>query len=151
MSDTLSLPASDVPSAAEITPGQELAAAPAADPVKLSERIPIVDVIRGFALLGILLMNIPGFGGPVGIAGNPTSFGHHTRLNLWTWVVIGVLFEGKMRGAFSMLFGAGTLLLTDRAEARGFGPRGGYILPRRNMWLVLFGVLDGYLLWFGDI
>ncbi len=151
MSDTLSLAASDLAAVPEITPGQELAGAPAAVPVKPSERIPIVDVIRGFALLGILLMNIPGFGGPLGITANPTSFGHHHRLNLWTWVVIGVLFEGKMRGAFSMLFGAGTLLLTDRAEARGLGARVGEIFARRNMWLILFGVLDGYLLWFGDI
>lgn len=61
------------------------------------------------------------------------------------------MFEGKMRGAFSMLFGAGALLLTDRAEARGLGSRVGEIFAQRNLWLLLFGVLDAYLLWFGDI
>ncbi|HEV2472306.1 MAG TPA: DUF418 domain-containing protein, partial [Chthonomonadales bacterium] len=61
-----------------------------------------------------------------------------------------VLFEGKMRAAFSMLFGAGVILLTERAERRGSSQLAD-IFSRRNMWLVLFGVLHFYFIWFGDI
>jgi len=151
MDEALPLSGSAVPQSPEITLGEEVAGSPVAAPVARTERIPILDVIRGFALLGILLMNIVVFSGPSDMGGNPTTVGHHDRLNIAAWVVCGILFEGKMRGAFSMLFGAGVILLTDRAEARGLGARVGDIFTRRNMWLVLFGVLDGYLLWFGDI
>ncbi len=61
-----------------------------------------------------------------------------------------MLFEGKMRAAFSMLFGAGVILLTERAERRG-ARNVADIFLRRNMWLVLFGVLHFYFIWMGDI
>jgi uncharacterized protein len=56
-----------------------------------------------------------------------------------------------MRALFSMLFGAGVILLTERALARGAGIRAADIYTRRNMWLVLIGMLHGYLIWSGDI
>ncbi len=55
-----------------------------------------------------------------------------------------------MRAAFSMLFGAGVILLTERAERRGSRDIADIFL-RRNMWLMLFGVLHFYLVWMGDI
>ena len=62
-----------------------------------------------------------------------------------------IFAEGKMRAMFSMLFGAGAVLLTDRAERRGGGDKVADIFLRRNMWLVLLGALHGYLIWYGDI
>jgi uncharacterized protein len=124
---------------------------PAESPTPREERIPVLDAIRGMALLGILLMNIPAFSGPDGLENNPTLVGHHDRLNIGFWFVRIVFFEGKMRAAFSMLFGAGVILLTERAEARGLGARVGDIFTRRNMCLVVFGMLHAYFLWFGDI
>jgi uncharacterized protein len=56
-----------------------------------------------------------------------------------------------MRALFSMLFGAGVILLTERGLARGAGVRVADIYTRRNMWLVLFGMLHAYLIWSGDI
>jgi uncharacterized protein len=122
-----------------------------AEPVTQGERISSVDVLRGFALLGILVMNIGDFALHEGFDFNPTSIGDIGKLNLLLWAGRFVLFEGKMRAIFSMLFGAGVILLTSRLEKRGDGAIAGDIFARRNMWLTLFGVLHAYFLWWGDI
>jgi uncharacterized protein len=119
-------------------------------PVSQRERIPTIDVVRGFALLGILLMNIASFAGPQELYTNPLINGSHRTWNLAAWSIRWILFEGKMRAAFSMLFGAGVILLTERAERRGSRNIADIFL-RRNMWLTLFGVLHFYLVWIGDI
>lgn len=117
------------------------------------ERIAVVDVLRGVAVLGILLMNIVSFGLAFH-GGAPTETainGGNTRANLTYWFVSQVLFEGKMRALFSMLFGASAALLIRRAEERGSGLRAADVFYRRTMWLILFGVLHAYFLWAGDI
>jgi uncharacterized protein len=121
-----------------------------AGPVRAEERIPALDVLRGFALLGILLLNILDFG-LHGAFDDPTVAGGATGVNLWTWIVMHVLAEGKMRCLFSMIFGAGIVLLTSRMEEKGTGARAADIFFRRNLWLVLLGVLHAYLLWHGEI
>jgi uncharacterized protein len=123
---------------------------PVARPVTQRERIPTIDVVRGVALMGILVMNISAFGGPLEMYINPLMVGNHRTYNLVAWVIRWVLFEGKMRAAFSMLFGAGVILLTERAERRG-SKNVADIFLRRNMWLVAFGVLHFYFVWMGDI
>ena len=128
----------------------EPAAEPVPLPVSQRERIPTIDVVRGVALMGILLMNIASFSGPLEMYINPLMVGHHRTSNLVAWTLRWVLFEGKMRAAFSMLFGAGVILLTERAERRG-AKNVADIFLRRNMWLVLFGVLHFYFVWAGDI
>jgi uncharacterized protein len=72
-------------------------------------------------------------------------------LNIGVWSVMWILADGKMRAIFSMLFGAGVILLTSRAEERGGGAGIADIYTRRNLWLLLFGMLHCYLLWLGDI
>jgi len=124
---------------------------PVAEPVTQRERISSVDTLRGFALLGILVMNVTTFATPGVFDFNPTAIGDIGRLNLIAWAVRFVLFDGKMRAVFSMLFGAGVILLTSRLEKRGEASRAADIFTRRNMWLTLFGVLHGYFLWVGDI
>src|SRR4029453_12938430 len=96
-----------------------------AQPVLGAERIAAIDVLRGVAVLGILLMNISGFALPFAASFDPTVGGGHTGSNLWVWAVGAVLFEGKMRAIFSMLFGAGMLVLTSRLEHRGPPPLAG--------------------------
>ena len=119
-----------------------------ARPVTVAERISSIDVLRGFALLGILLMNID-FALP---HWNPIAVGDSTALNVAAWTVNSVLFEGTMRAIFSMLFGAGVVLLTRRAEARGGQATIADIYYRRVLWLLLFGVIHAYvLLWHFDI
>ncbi len=122
----------------------------ATGPVRAEDRISSLDTVRGFALLGILLMNIVGFG-LYAAYDDPTNSGGATGINLWTWVILHILAEGKMRCLFSLVFGAGIILLTDRADRRTDGLSGADIYLRRNLWLAAAGILHAYLLWSGEI
>ena len=115
-----------------------------------SKRLESLDFIRGVALFGILIMNIVGMGlGPA--YDNPTIAGGSTGINLQTWLVVNVGFEGTQRALFSMLFGAGVILLTSRMESSG-KPDSADIFFRRNMLLIAFGLFNAWvLLWVGDI
>jgi len=126
-------------------------------PVKRAERISSLDVIRGFAMMGILVLNIDDFALPemyhdipLG-SPHPAFVGPHTHINLITLFVKWMLFEGKMRGIFELLFGAGVVLLTDRAEKRGNRAGIADIYLRRNMWLTFIGWVHGSFIWAGDI
>lgn len=120
-------------------------------PVRQEDRIASMDVVRGFALLGILLLNIVSFGLPFAAYMNPTIYGEHTAVDRTVWVIAQTLFDGKFRCLFSLLFGAGTVLLLERAERRGAGIAAADIYYRRTMWLILFGLLHAHLIWYGDI
>ena len=120
----------------------------AAGPVAESSRITSLDLIRGVAVLGILLMNVVHF-----------KFGRVPYLNLsaggseswldWVVGISGEIFvDQKFMGVFSLLFGAGILLFIERAEARGGRP------VRLNLWrnALLLGIgLLHTLLWEGDV
>lgn len=114
-----------------------------------SDRWESLDLIRGGALLGILVMNIQSFGLPAAAYMNPAAFGDLTGWNLYAWICSHIFFDSKFMAIFSMLFGAGIVLFTERAEQRGRSPLAMHV--RRNLWLVLFGLLHAHLLWFGDI
>ncbi len=123
-----------------------------AAPIGQQERITIIDSLRGIAILGILLMNIPGFGLAY-IAINDFSLQPQGDLNYIFWYVFGPgVFEGSMRGIFSMLFGAGMFIFVTRLEKRTTGLMPAELFMRRQLWLLLFGVFHAYvLLWFWDI
>ncbi len=87
---------------------------------------------------------------PIGMP-KPAFVGPHAHLNLVILILKWVFFEGKMRAIFAMLFGAGIVLMTTRAEKRGVGNQIADIYLRRNMWLLLLGFLHGLFLWHGDI
>jgi len=115
-----------------------------------AKRLESLDFVRGCALFGILLMNINGMGlGPA--YDNPTIAGGATGINLWTWFFFNVGFEGTQRALFSILFGAGVVLLTSRLDASGRADAPD-IFFRRNLWLIAFGLVNAWLLlWIGDI
>lgn len=117
-------------------------------PVGHAERISAIDSLRGFALLGILLMNIVGMGLHSSAYDNPTVAGGATGPDLWVWIVMHVLAEGKMRCLFSLVFGSSAILLLSRLEGRS---EAADIYYRRTFWLMAFGVAHAYLLWSGDI
>jgi uncharacterized protein len=120
-----------------------------ARPVAEKERIVSIDVLRGFALLGILPMNIQYFSMIAAAYLNPTAYGDLTGANYWVWLLSHVLADEKFMTIFSMLFGAGILLMTSRIEATG---KSAAVLHYRRMgWLILFGLAHAYLLWSGDI
>ena len=121
-------------------------------PVTSAERIRSLDVLRGVALLGILLMNIAGFGLVFMAYVDPTVQGGAEGKDLFVWIVNNMLFEGTMRALFSMLFGVGMVLMTSRMIGRGGGLEVADIYYRRTIWLLIFGIIHGYIiLWFGDI
>jgi uncharacterized protein len=122
-----------------------------AGPALGAERVSAMDTLRGVAVLGILLMNILGFAYPFAASFDPTVAGGVTGANLWIWAVNTTLFEGKMRAIFSMLFGAGMLVLTSRLEQRGLAAQAADIYYRRLLWLLAFGLIHSYFIWWGDI
>src|SRR5882757_2254546 len=85
-------------------------------PVSSTERIKTVDVVRGFALLGILLMNMPGFGIHWSEMLNVAK-GPHAGKDYYALAAILTFFDGTMRGLFSMLFGAGMVLFMMNKKA----------------------------------
>ncbi len=118
-------------------------------PVTESERIVSLDVLRGFAVLGILAMNIGAFSMPAAAYFDPTAYGDLSGLNGWIWRITHVFADLKFMAIFSMLFGAGIILMTERAAVRERSATG--LHYRRMAWLIVFGLLHAYLLWYGDI
>ena len=86
-------------------------------PTTQSERILSLDVLRGFAVLGILVMNIQAFSMIGGAYFNPTAYGDLTGLNYLVWLFSHLLADMKFMAIFSMLFGAGMVLMAERLEA----------------------------------
>lgn len=122
-----------------------------AQPVQKSDRIKTIDMIRGLALLGILLMNIPFFSGDETVMYDVMQ-GEHNTWDFRTLAVVNSFFDSTMRGLFSMLFGAGMLLFLMNKKETSEGPGVAELYYRRLLWLVFFGVINAYvLLWPGDI
>ncbi len=128
-----------------LTPNEQ----PQPGPVTGSERIHSIDVLRGFAVLGILAMNIYDFAMPSAAYFNPTVYGGSEGLNYYTWVFTHLFFDMKFMSIFSMLFGAGMILMMGRAEEAGASFKAFYF--RRTFWLLIIGLIHAYLLWNGDI
>ncbi len=127
-----------------------IAAAPPSRGAPAARRIEALDFVRGVALLGILLINIIGFG-LADAQTNPMNAGGAEGANLLVWIVMQIGVEGTQRALFSMLFGASAILLVSRLEAAGRGDAAD-IYMRRNLWLIGFGFVNAYvLLWWGDI
>lgn len=108
-----------------------------------------LDALRGFAVMGILWMNITTFGFPemayispiVGTLGSPSDIA--------SWTFSFIFFDGKMRAIFSLLFGASMMLVIERATATEQSPAKVHF--SRMLWLAIFGLCHFYLLWWGDI
>jgi len=109
-------------------------------------RIDQIDLLRGFALLGIYWVNIVVFGLPQGAYAYPTLFGTADTYNLWIWGFSEVFVEGTMRGLFSMLFGASALIFLNEVRLSGDGVVAVERFYRRNLLLMLFGITHAYLL-----
>ena len=69
-------------------------------PTKLNERIQSLDIIRGIAILGILIMNIQSFSMPGSAYSNPLAFGDLNGINKWVWIVSHVFADMKLMNIF---------------------------------------------------
>lgn len=119
-------------------------------PTAPSDRIVGLDALRGFALLGILVINIRVFSMPEVVLFNPTAYGDFTGANYWAWLAGHVLVKQKFITLFTLLFGAGVALFLRNRERDGADSPVG-LHARRSLWLVAFGLAHAYLLWYGDI
>lgn len=117
-------------------------------PIAPSERIETMDVLRGIALLGILLMNVEAFVGPVmeALTGVNPRF---TGADRWMDAAIYVLVQGKFITLFSLLFGMGFAVILERSQARGGS--GTWLYVRRLLALLGIGLVHAILIWSGDI
>ncbi len=118
-------------------------------PTQPKERIIALDFLRGFALLGILIMNIQGFSMPEAAYFNPTAYGDLTGINRWVWILSHLFADSKFMTIFSILYGAGILLVTQKLENNW--RKAASLHYRRTFWLLLIGLMHAYLLWYGDI
>ena len=112
-------------------------------------RIFTLDFQRGVAVMGILLLNVVSFAMPEMAYLNPAIYGGNDGADLIVWLLNFVLADGKMRGLFSMLFGASMMLIADRAAARDENPD--KVHYARMAWLALIGLAHFVFLWSGDI
>ncbi|MEO7385825.1 MAG: DUF418 domain-containing protein [Gammaproteobacteria bacterium] len=120
-------------------------------PVPQEERLQSLDVARGVAVLGVLLMNIWAFAGPQAFFDYPVAIADRDGAPLATWIVVHTLFEGSQRTLLSLLFGAGALLLLTRLEKNGASAARG-TWYRRTFVLIGFGLVNAYVfMWPADI
>jgi uncharacterized protein len=111
-------------------------------------RIESLDVLRGFAILGILIVNAPFFAGTWHSAMMPNAIPLAVDENtLWSWLVMHTFFEFKCITLFSMLFGVSLYLVGGERSDKEKGAQ----LRRRLSWMLVFGLIHGLLIWYGDI
>jgi uncharacterized protein len=115
------------------------------------ERYQTLDAVRGFAVLGILLMNIVSMGLPGWAYIDPSYWGAEGPLDYAVWAVMYVLADGKMRALFTMLFGASMVLIAERAAMKPGGMSPAQTHYRRIFWLFVFGMIHAWAFWYGDI
>jgi uncharacterized protein len=117
-------------------------------PVQADSRIKSLDVMRGFAVLGILIVNAAFFAAPWQTSQNPLLPPLDVNeATLWSWFVMHVFFEFKCITLFSLLFGASIYLVGGERSDKDRGK----VLRRRLFWLLIFGLIHALLIWFGDI
>ena len=118
-------------------------------PVQEPERIVTLDVLRGFAIFGIFMVNIAFFAMPLAKLIDPSLLAGATAGDQIAHAVMRSLFEYKFVSLFSMLFGIGLIVQMQRAEQRN---RPFVVLYLRRIFVLMaFGLAHGFLLWYGDI
>lgn len=121
------------------------------DRVRGADRIASLDVLRGVAILFILIMNMPWMGGYEFVLFDP-RYPTWTIADYWATLFTKTLLEGTQRGLLELLFGAGIMIMARRAMTADGPVEVADLHYRRNLWLCLFGLANAFvLLWYGDI
>ena len=118
-------------------------------PISEHQRLSSIDTLRGFALLGILVMNIQSFAMISAAYTFPNLHMDISGVNLVIWTLSHVFADLKFMAIFSMLFGAGVILATQRRDQAGRRTWGYHYA--RTFWLLIFGMIHAYFIWYGDI
>ncbi|ACV27833.1 DUF418 domain-containing protein [Kangiella koreensis] len=118
-------------------------------PTSSEQRYQALDLIRGVAVLGILIMNIYAFSNIFAYYMNPYALGEPSDSDVWVWSITHIFADQKFYTLFSMLFGAGIMLMAERAKAQGISAAKYHY--RRIFWLLIFGLIHALFIWLGDI
>ncbi|MGV6801358.1 MAG: DUF418 domain-containing protein [bacterium] len=114
-------------------------------PVTAQNRLVYLDILRGFAVMAIFIVNIKAMAMPFGYYSNPTLWpGEHDQ---FIATILNFLVDNKWRTIFTALFGAGLVLIGEKIESKGARGRMGL----RLFWLLIFGLCHMLLIWMGDI
>ncbi len=114
-----------------------------------SQRIELIDMFRGFAVLGLLCMNTISFAMPIGAYLNPYAYLPDSFLNVPLFYFMHIFADQKFMGIFSLLFGVSAYLLLLKQQDSPTSSHKDYFV--RNLWLVIFGLAHGILIWKGDV
>jgi len=121
-------------------------------PVARKDRIDVLDILRGIAILGIFYLNIPLMGNSGSLQANDIRSIGWSGTDQIVWSIVDVVGEGTQRGLLEMLFGAGMMVLAARAMEPDGPVAVADLYIRRNLWLLAFGLFDVFVLgWIGDI
>lgn len=112
------------------------------------ERLALIDALRGFALAGVLLVNLGGFSLYYFMDDAQRAALPSAGFDAWAGMAVQIFVQDKAITLFSLVFGLGMAMQVERAEAQGSGP--GPIL-RRLIALFAIGLIHAHLLWWGDI
>jgi len=118
-------------------------------PTKKQDRVLSIDVLRGFAVLGMLLMTVQHFSMPNIAVSNPTVFENLSGVHLGVYLVSHVFADQKFEAIFSILLGASIIMISNRAKKEQI--RSGGIQKKRLFWLLIIGLIHAYLIWYGDL
>lgn len=120
--------------------------------VKQTQRIRIIDIVRGVAVLGIFTMNMPDMAYSEDLVLDFRAADPERCWNYWAAIISEILFSGKMRGLFTLLFGVSSVLIIEKINWRSGGLAAADIYFRRLLWLLVFGLINAYVfLWWGDV
>lgn len=118
-------------------------------PVTEQARLISLDILRGFAIMGILIVNIQAFAMIFPAYANPYAYGDMTGINYWVRYFNVLFADQKFIAIFSALFGASMMLIVNKAETKGLPA--GALHYRRMFWLAVLGLIHALLIWAGDI
>ena len=118
-------------------------------PTEAQSRIVSLDILRGFALLGIFIMNMIAFAMVGANYLNPMAEGWLEGADKYAYQFSEIFANTKFMSLFSILFGAGVVLFTERVRLKGLSEAKWHF--RRNFWLLIIGLAHAYLIWSGDI
>jgi uncharacterized protein len=118
------------------------------DGVPTTARIASVDILRGVAVLAMIVANLPLFGVGLAAQTNPNAYGTLRGLEWWVWLVTFALVSGRFTAIFAMLFGASIVIMDERRA--GAGNSVTRLHYRRMAALAALGLLHAYLVWWGD-
>jgi uncharacterized protein len=113
-----------------------------------SERLALIDALRGFALAGVLLVNLGGFSLYYFMDDSARAALPSAGFDRWAWLLVQILVQDKALTLFSLLFGLGVAVQVRHAESKraGIGP-----IVRRLAVLLAIGLIHAHLFWWGDI